>query len=312
MQTLPAPALALAREFADQALAPASRRAYRADWVHYTGWCTASALTPMPAPPEQIVSYLASMATTHKRATIERRLVTIGQAHKLAGLPWISAHPAVRATLRGMFRRYGSPVRKATALGLDETRRLLAACEGDIAGLRDRALFLTAFAGALRRSELARIRAEDLTFGEDGLRIFLPTSKGDLTGEGVVVTIPPGVNAERCPVQTLRRWLRAAPTEGYVFRAIRADGTVLDAGLHPDSVGRIVQKRAAQAGLVAGPRERLSAHGFRAGFITEAYRLGARDAAIMEHSRHRDLKTMHGYIRRTKLLADHPGRGLAL
>ena len=312
MQTLPAPALAIAREFADQALAPASRRAYRADWAHYTAWCGAAALAPMPAPPEQIASYLASMATTHKRATIERRLVTIGQAHKIAGLPWIPAHPAVRATLRGMFRRHSNPVRKAAALGLSETRRLLAVCAGDIAGLRDRALFLTAFAGALRRSELARIRAADLAFGEDGLRIFLPASKGDQTGEGVIVAIPTGANAERCPVRSLRRWLQAAPTEGYVFRAIRADGTVLETGLHPDSVGRIVQKRAAQAGLVAGPRERLSAHGFRAGFITEAYRSGARDAAIMEHSRHRDLKTMHGYIRRAKLLADHPGRGLAL
>ena len=86
----------------------------------------------------------------------------------------------------------------------------------------------------------------------------------------------------------------------------------MDDGLHPDSVGRIVQKRAAEAGLVAGPRERISAHGFRAGFITEAYKRGSRDEEIMAHSRHRDLKTMRGYVRRAKLADAHPGRDLGL
>ncbi len=311
MQTLPATALAAARSFAEEALAPASRRAYRADWNHYMDWCEAHALAPLPAPPEQVSAYLASMATTHGRATIERRLVTIGQAHKLAGHPWVRAHPAIRATLRGLFRRHGIPTRKAAALGVAETRRLVDICDG-FAGLRDRALFLLAFAGALRRSELAAVRAGDVAFGPDGLRLFLPASKGDQEREGTVVAIPSGEHVATCPVQALRRWMTAAPTDGFVFRAIRADGTVCEAGLHPDSIGRIVKKRADKAGLSAGPRERLSAHGFRAGFITDAYRAGARDAAIMEHSRHRDLKTMHGYVRRAKLLVDHPGLGLGL
>ncbi|MGT2489382.1 hypothetical protein ACU4GA_32715 [Methylobacterium oryzae CBMB20] len=107
--TLPATLAARARAFADEALSENSRRAYRADWQHYTQWCRGHDLAPLPAGPEQVASYLTSMAETHKRATIERRLVTIGQAHKLQGLPWIPAHPAVRAALRGMFRRYGRP-----------------------------------------------------------------------------------------------------------------------------------------------------------------------------------------------------------
>ncbi len=274
-------------------------------------WCEAYALAPLPAPPARFSAYLAPMATTHGRATIECRLVTIGQAYKLAGHPWVRAHPAIRATLRGLFRRHGIPTRKAAALGVAETRRLVDICDG-FAGLRDRALFLLAFAGALRRSELAAVRASDVAFGPDGLRLFLPTSKGDQEHEGTIVGIPSGNHAAPCSVQAQRRWLTAAPAEAFVFRAIRADGTVCESGLHPDSIGRIVKKRADEAGVSAGPRERLSEHGFRAGFITEAYRAGARDAAIMEHSRHCDLKTMHGCVRRAKLLVDHPGRGLGL
>ena len=95
--TLPATLAARARAFADEALSENSRRAYRADWQHYARWCGGHDLAPLPAGPDQVASYLTSMAETHKRATIERRLVTIGQAHKLQGLPWIPAHPAVRA-----------------------------------------------------------------------------------------------------------------------------------------------------------------------------------------------------------------------
>ncbi|MGU3467107.1 site-specific integrase [Methylobacterium sp. C33D] len=310
--TLPATLAARARAFADEALSQNSRRAYRADWQHYTQWCRGHDLAPLPAGPEQVASYLTSMAETHKRATIERRLVTIGQAHKLQGLPWIPAHPAVRAALRGMFRRYGRPRKQAAALGVPETIRIVSVCEGTVAALRDRALFLMSFAGAFRRSEVARIRFEDLAFRDGAVDVFLPYSKGDQDGEGTIVSVLAGRTPASCPVAALRRWLQAAPADGHVFRAVRADGTVMDDGLHPDSVGRIVQKRAAEAGLVAGPRERISAHGFRAGFITEAYKRGSRDEEIMAHSRHRDLKTMRGYVRRAKLADAHPGRNLGL
>jgi hypothetical protein len=42
----------------------------------------------------------------------------------------------------------------------------------------------------------------------------------------------------------------------------------------------------------------------RAGFVTEAYMAGARDEQVMDHTRHRDLKTMRGYVRRAKLVTD--------
>ncbi|HQT62077.1 MULTISPECIES: hypothetical protein [unclassified Acidiphilium] len=44
-------------------------------------------------------------------------------------------------------------------------------------GLRDRALLLVGFAGALRRSELAAIRVDQLKQTERGLRLTLPQSK---------------------------------------------------------------------------------------------------------------------------------------
>jgi integrase len=60
------------------------------------------------------------------------------------------------------------------------------------------------------------------------------------------------------------------------------------------------------AGIEVDEAEALSPHALRAGFITEAYRQGARDEDIMQHTRHRDARTMRGYIRRAGLLSESP------
>jgi len=49
--------------------------------------------------------------------------------------------------------------------------------------------------------------------------------------------------------------------------------------------------------VLDGP-EQLSAHALQVGFITETYAKGIRDEEIMRHTRHRDLRTMRGYVRR--------------
>jgi hypothetical protein len=79
---LPSPeggaALAAAETFARQAAAPATLRAYKADWQHYAAWCARSGFIPVPAAPATVGAYLASLATTHAPATIRRRVSAIG------------------------------------------------------------------------------------------------------------------------------------------------------------------------------------------------------------------------------------------
>lgn len=307
------PAVSLADTYAREALSKATARAYRADWNHFLDWCESRGVSGLPATVQTICDYLASMAETHARATIERRVVTIAQAHKIKGLPWVSGQPRIRATLRGMFRLHGRPQVKAAAIEVDELRAILSAMPASTVGFRDRAILLLTFAGAMRRSEVACLRRQDVVIGKDGLRILLSRSKSDQIGEGHVLAIPRGANAATCPVEALIRWLRAAPADNAIFRGIRADGTVLDNPLHPNSIGEIVKRCAARAGVsAASPNERISAHGLRAGCITSLYRKGVPDEAIMGHSRHRDLKTMRGYVRRGKLMTESPAKELGL
>ena len=328
-------ALAAAAAYAKLALAPATCRAYQADWTHFFTWCAAANLPALPAAPATIGAYLSAMAPTHARASIRRRLAAIGQMHQLHGHDWTPSHPAIRAPLRGMLRRHGVPARRSAALGTAEIRRLVAACDAShtgepartpgrrrrtpgkaisLAALRDRALLLLGYAAALRRAELAGVTWEDLVFTGDGaLRVLISRAKGDPEGEGAWIGVPRGVRRDTYPVLTLEAWRTASGYDrGPVFRKIDCWGRLGTDALHPDAVRQILRKRAAAAGLTVAAAERLSPHGLRAGFVTEAYAAGARDEQIMAHTRHRDLKTMRGYVRRAKLGTESPAKLLGL
>ena len=96
-----------------------------------------------------------------------------------------------------------------------------------------------------------------------------------------------------------------------MFRSVTTHGT-LERRLSPDGVRHILLRRAAQAGLTVDPSERLSPHGLRAGFITEAYLAAAPDEQVMAHTRQKDFSAMRGYRRRAKITAENPARLLDL
>jgi len=86
---------------------------------------------------------------------------------------------------------------------------------------------LVGFAGAFRRSELARMEISDLQFSADGVMVNLPTSKTDQEGAGRKVGLPFGANSDTCPVRLLRCWLTAAQISGgLIFRAVSQHGRV--------------------------------------------------------------------------------------
>jgi integrase len=305
LPTLAVAAIEAAKAYARDALAPETKRAYAADWAHFATWCEAAGCTPLPAEPAAVAAYLASMAPLYSRAALERRLAAIGHAHRLAKLDWSAGHPAIRATLRGIHRTHGSRTRQAAALTSVELRKLVAACGSDLAGTRDRALLLLGFAGALRRSELVAIDREHIRLTDLGLRLLLPRSKTDAEGKGIELGISRGKRRETCPVRALEAWLDVSACKfGPVFRKVDRWGTIEHRRLGGDAVRDILLKRAAVAKITVAGGERLSPHGLRAGFVTEAYMAGARDEQVMDHTRHRDLKTMRGYVRRAKLVTD--------
>ena len=111
-----------ARDYAEQGHAAHTKRAYDADLRNFSKWTRERDLSCVPASPEAVSLYVASLADHAKPATISRRLAAISVAHKAAGYESPCSHPVVRAVLRGLRRSKGADVTQKTALWVDALR----------------------------------------------------------------------------------------------------------------------------------------------------------------------------------------------
>jgi integrase len=206
--------------------------------------------------------------TNPLRAARSRQLARLPQGRKRpaprAAWRWPNARPIrprrdAPATLRAYVAdlahfkawcAHGEPARRSAALTTPAIRRLVEGCGDDLAALRDRALLLIGFAGALRRSELVGIDAAHVRSTPAGLRLMIPRSKTDTVGEGDEIGIARGSQVDTCPVRTLHTWLSAAGIrDGPIFRRVTRWGMVGTKRLHPDAVRQILTRRAAAAGI---------------------------------------------------------------
>jgi len=305
--------LARSQVYQSAADAPATLRAYKADLANFKAWCVERKLDPMPSTPEVVGAYLADAGRGYALSTLRRRVAAIARAHRIAKQPLDTRHPAIRETLRGIGRTHGEPPRRSAALTTGDIKRLLRTCGDDMVGIRDQALFLVCFAGALRRSELVELDVEHITPTPEGVRLLIVRSKTDKEGAGAEIGITNGRSTDTCPVAALRRWLEHAEIKsGPIFRKVDRWGAVHASRLDPDAVRQVLKKRAAQAGMTGTIWEPVTPHGMRAGFVTTAYKNGVPDEEIMGHTRHRSLTTMRGYVRRAKLDTASPAGKLGL
>src|SRR3954469_19018004 len=108
---LPAATLDLlgrAQDFAAAAKSEGTRRAYAADWAHFSEWCAAQGFDALPALPATIGLYLTDHAASLKVTTLDRRLAAISVQHRAAGHRLDTRHPAIRDVLSGIRRTKGS------------------------------------------------------------------------------------------------------------------------------------------------------------------------------------------------------------
>jgi site-specific recombinase XerD len=303
----PTPEIAAAVTFARAEKAEATRRAYRTDFEIFRAWCNERKVAELPATAEAVAAFIAFEASRAiKPSTIARRVAAIRYAHKLAGHESPTNAESVRATLRGIRRTMGvAPIRKVPITS-EHIRAMAAAAPDTLAGLRDRALLLLGFAGALRRSEIVALNVDDLEEIKGGLCIRIARSKTDQEGQGTVIAIVPGAVA--CPIKSVKAWLIAAKiTNGPLFRSIVKGGRATCDRLSAKSVADIIKTYAKRIGLDA---KSVGGHSLRAGFLTSAAARGASIFKMMDVSRHRSVDTLQGYVREADRFRDHAGTGL--
>jgi len=304
-------AIAQAEGYFRAAQAANTRRAYAADWRHFTEWCRQTGQASLPATGETVVLYLSALAEFAKVSTLTRRVSAISQAHQAAGFPSPTEHLAVRKVMSGIRRQKGTAQHGKRAVITEDLRSMVETLGTTrFLDIRDRALLLVGFAGAFRRSELVSLDVEDLAFGREGLVVAVRRSKTDQEGQGRQVGIPFGSTPATCPVRALEAWLAILGSdEGPVFRRINRHGQIAARRLTPQSVALVVKRSAAAAGMDASE---VAGHSLRAGLATAAAAAGVPERAIMAQTGHRSVATLRRYIRGGSLFLENAAAKVGL
>ncbi|MER9848326.1 site-specific integrase [Mesorhizobium sp. M0106] len=280
-----------ARDYIEAASSANTRRAYAADWSHFSSWCRRQGIEMFPPDPQVLGLYIAACASgtaTGDRkpntvSTIERRLSSLSWNFAQRGQPLDRKDRHIATVMAGIRNTHASPPRQKEAILPEDLIAMLETLDrGTLRGLRDRAMLLLGFAGGLRRSEIVgldvgRDQTEDgrgwvEIFADKGLLVTLRGKTGWRE-----VEIGRGSSDPTCPVVALQTWLRLARiAHGPLFRRVAGQGRAVGVDrLNDQEVARLVKRAALAAGvrgdLSEGERaKKFAGHSLRAGLASSA------------------------------------------
>lgn len=314
------------RELAAQAAACATQargagtlRAYRSAWTQYAAWCDRLGFTALAGDPRLVGMYLTGAAERLAISTLQVHLAAIVTAHRLAGRSLDPGHPAIALLMDGLRRRKGTaPARQATPITPALLADLVRAQPDTPLGRRNRALLLTGFGAALRRSEIVALNAGDVRFvAGKGVVLTIRRSKTDVTAKGAEVAIWAADDRDLCAPTALALWLEHLdPDDGEapLFVGVDRAGRPTGRRLSDKAVVRLVKDTAeavgaADPGLLdksfgpqgAAGRPRYSGHSLRAGLATAAAEAEAQLHDVMRQTRHASVEVARRYMRSADL-----------
>lgn len=285
-----APLVERARGYVDASSSANTRRAYAADWAHFSSWCRRKGLATLPPDAQTVGLYITALASGEAAprarpsavSTIERRLSAISWNYAQRGLTLDRRDRHIATVLAGIRNRHAAPPRQKEAILPEELIAMVETLDrATLRGLRDRAMLLIGFAGGLRRSEIValdcgRDQTED---GSGWIAIFdkglLVTLKGK-TGWREV-EIGRGSSDLTCPVHAIETWLKLGRiTHGPLFRRVTGKGKAVGPErLKDQEIARLIKKTVLAAGirgeLPEAERIKLfSGHSLRAGLASSA------------------------------------------
>lgn len=280
--------------------------AYKSDWRDFCEWCKYHDQNAFPAEPETIVNYINDLADNAKANTVARRISALTENFDAAGLRDNPCRfPIVKNALRGIKRMKGTMQHGKAPILFEDIKEMLTYVEGtELQQLRDKAILLIGFYGAMRRSEIAGMDVEDLNFTRLGLLVTLRKSKTDQFDQGQVIAIPYVKEKEICAVTALQNWLDASGiVSGPVFRGFTKGHHIRKTRISDKTIALIVKK---YVGLMGMDPKEYGAHSLRHGFATSAAMNHVEEREIMRQTRHKSQAIVRRYIDEADRLIDNP------
>jgi len=273
----------------------------RGQFMRFIVFCEAQKRRALPAAPSTVCAYLEELLQRGRRpAFIVHALDSIAALHRFNALPDPTKDLEVRLAVRRMRRALGRHQRQALGLGWAWVKRMLAATDTDLRGLRDRALLRLAYDTLARSRELSSLRIDDLRAratarGGSGAAalVHLRRSKTDPEAEGCWLPIRAATHV------ALRRWLKAARlSEGALLRGVDRAGRPTE-GLSPDAIAVRYRELARRAGLGAVAVRQVSGHSLRVGAAQDLLLAGASLEELKRRGRWTKTSTVMRYVEQT-------------
>ena len=278
-------------------------RAYKSDFDHFSNFCKKNSFKSLPADPKIVSFYITHLSSNSKVSTLKRRLASISVIHKMKGFYIDIKHPLIIENLLGIQRKLGVFQKSKKPILINELKQIIKTIESseknEIKKIRNKALILVGFAGGFRRSELVNIKLDDLEFTKEGLKIFIPRSKTDQSGEGMTKAIPYFKDKNFCPVVSIKSWIEV----------IKNKKNLLIFDISDKMVSLLIKKYLHKAGF---DNTRYSGHSLRSGFATVAADHGADEKSIMNMTGHKSSSMVRRYIKETNLFKNNPLNKISL
>ncbi len=299
-----------------------TRRAYTSSFSLFSNYCSEHRLNTLPADPRTVISFIgyqkeliqSRSGAQLSRQTLTSRLAAIRYFHIQAGYHSPTEHPLVIRVMRGLSRNKQRTVSDydQQPIMYDELEMLLNVIEQQphaITRARDKAIIQLGFQGGFRRSELADIRVNHLSFLRDKLKVRLPYSKSNQQGQREWKNLPQ--SEPFAAFDAVKHWLTVSKIQdGHLFRSLTRDGSqvrdysVANQGieskkrnsgfLRGDDIYQMIRKYCTKAGL---SHEFYGAHSLRSGCVTQLHENDKDHLYIMARTGHTDPRSLKHYLK---------------
>ena len=288
-------ALAETLERIDGAYAPASIRAYKADFNELIHFCDEEEEEALPTHPQTIANFIVKMSNGKRSsASIRRAVAGIATIHKLNRHQDPTKDPDVVLEMRRMHRKLGRSSNQAGSINADTLDRLLLATDDSIRGIRDRALLLVAYDTLCRRSELVSLQVKDVKInvknGIETSSILLRKSKTDQDSTGKWLHL-----SQRAHL-ALAEWIKKLPEGQEMLFCGLNRALDFSANIGAGQINRIYKRIARKAGLNESEIEGISGHSMRVGAAQDLLNSGASMPIIMQRGRWSKTDTVMRYL----------------
>ena len=314
-----------------------TRRVYTSSYSIFNRYCQEHGLSPLPADPRSVISFIGHQKESIQetsgaqlsRQTLTSRLAAIRYHHIQAGFHSPTEHPLVVRVMRGLSRNKYRQVADydQQPIMYDELAMLIDAIDlhpQPLTRARDKAIIKLGFQGGFRRSELADIQVNHVSFLRNKLKVRLPYSKSNQQGQREWKDLP---QAEPfAAFDAVKEWIAVSKIkQGHLFRSISRDGSQIrpysvsnatnrkinlnsmNNEVHPqsglnrnsgflrgDDIYQMIKKYCARSGLSP---EFYGAHSLRSGCVTQLHENDKDHLYIMARTGHTDPRSLRHYLK---------------